>query len=250
MITVRAGQLARALRHLKNARFRTLASELGLDAGDARTATAISRARRLVGQPARQWLEFTFGWSPLVSDIRDAVKVLRQEFPSSRCKASVSDNRYYIAPWDGSAGHNVRSNDKYTIRADVVITNSNALLARQLGLDNPMYVAWDAVPFSFVVDWFLPVGKFLHSFSNDVGIELRNTSRTWSSYSVGYARHIAHSDGAISPYRYWGGVRTLGPLTRPSLLSRLHLPPITPWLAATSVALVVTNWRKALMVRQ
>lgn len=37
----------------------------------------------------------------------------------------------------------------------------NALLSQVLGLNVPMQVAWDLVPFSFVVDWFLPVGKLI-----------------------------------------------------------------------------------------
>jgi len=37
----------------------------------------------------------------------------------------------------------------------------NALLAQTLGLNVPMQIAWDLVPFSFVVDWFLPIGKVI-----------------------------------------------------------------------------------------
>lgn len=37
----------------------------------------------------------------------------------------------------------------------------NALLSQVLGINVPMQLAWDLVPFSFVVDWFLPVGKLI-----------------------------------------------------------------------------------------
>lgn len=34
-----------------------------------------------------------------------------------------------------------------------------------LGINNPASIVWEAIPFSFVLDWFLPVGNFLSNFS-------------------------------------------------------------------------------------
>jgi hypothetical protein len=34
-------------------------------------------------------------------------------------------------------------------------------LQRSLGLVNPLEIAWEVVPYSFVVDWFLPVGSYI-----------------------------------------------------------------------------------------
>jgi hypothetical protein len=34
-----------------------------------------------------------------------------------------------------------------------------------IGLINPSTVVWELIPFSFVVDWFLPIGNFLHGLS-------------------------------------------------------------------------------------
>jgi hypothetical protein len=50
-----------------------------------------------------------------------------------------------------------------------------------LGLTNPALVAWELVPFSFVVDWALPIGDWLSSLDAMLGYDSNNT---WSSIST------------------------------------------------------------------
>jgi hypothetical protein len=38
------------------------------------------------------------------------------------------------------------------------------LLNQIIGLNTPLQILWELVPFSFVVDWFLPVGRLLNNF--------------------------------------------------------------------------------------
>lgn len=37
--------------------------------------------------------------------------------------------------------------------------------ARQLGLVDPATVVWELIPYSFVVDWFLPIGSYLENLN-------------------------------------------------------------------------------------
>jgi hypothetical protein len=39
-----------------------------------------------------------------------------------------------------------------------------------LGLTNPLNVAWELVPFSFVVDWFIPIGSFFDGLVPPQGV--------------------------------------------------------------------------------
>ena len=64
----------------------------------------------------------------------------------------------------------------------MVITNPNLLLANRLGLVNPLSVAWELVPFSFVVDWFSGVGNVLDGYTDLLGLSVVDT------YSVRYLR--------------------------------------------------------------
>ena len=58
------------------------------------------------------------------------------------------------------------------------VHNQNLLLANRLGIINPQTWLWDNVPWSFVVDWWLPVGSFLSNLTALVGLTLDGASVT------------------------------------------------------------------------
>jgi hypothetical protein len=45
-----------------------------------------------------------------------------------------------------------------------------------LGLTNPALLAWELVPFSFVLDWLLPIGDWLSSLDATVGLQFSDGS--------------------------------------------------------------------------
>jgi hypothetical protein len=48
-----------------------------------------------------------------------------------------------------------------------------------LGLTSPVALAWELVPFSFVVDWFLPIGPMLGAFSAFQGLTFVRGYKTY-----------------------------------------------------------------------
>lgn len=67
----------------------------------------------------------------------------------------------------------------------------------QLSLTNPLEVAWELVPFSFVVDWMLPIGDYLSNMSALHGIEPLGYSvgdKIVVKKNSGSARYSASSD--------------------------------------------------------
>lgn len=59
----------------------------------------------------------------------------------------------------------------------------------QTGIDNPALLAWELLPYSFVVDWFLPVGNYLESLNAFSGFSFVSgwvSYRTEQWYSVEY----------------------------------------------------------------
>lgn len=194
---------------------------------------------------AGAWLEYTFGWVPLIHDIGSAVEVMQSSPPVDRVRgrANVSFPVSYDQTSGGAyAGSSMSgtASGGVSLSCRVIVTNPDLYLANQLGFVNPALVVWDAIPFSFVVDWFLPVNKFLAQFSNELGLELADCSTT----------RIGRFTGDVS---WWGGgstresgegfsfllSRSIGPFAAPGLLDRIHIPTKSLWLAATSVSLVI-----------
>jgi len=190
--------------------------------------------------PADLWLEFTFGWVPLVDDIGAAIDVLQGSPEYERVKGAKSAVFTTDAPWDGGSSATTTARLTTVCSGGVRVTNPNLLLANQLGFVNPAAVAWDAVPFSFVVDWFIPVGKFLNSFTADLGFGIEEPMITRICEWSGTNRHIAYNNGQTANY-YNGKTisRTTRPFHRPSLLDRRGLPEVSPWLAATTTSLLI-----------
>jgi hypothetical protein len=111
-----------------------------------------------------RWLETQYAFLPLVSQSYEAAKAL---------KALTGARRYRFTVDSGTkrAVSNISPTPSYVDRAS--FTYSKRLLAelsedisfnRSLGLTNPAAIAWEVVPWSFVIDWFLPIGSYLSAW--------------------------------------------------------------------------------------
>lgn len=175
------------------------------------------------------WLEFHFGVVPLVNDIRHSMDILTSGLPPFRVKASAKLKR---STQTGSSSATFKTSrtewysSGWTLGAQVSVNNPNLWLANRLGLLNPLGLAWEVFPFSFIVDWFVNLNDVLKSFSEFYGLDLINPFRTelrtvlmdtWSLWST--------AAGAPLRSRYVGteycGVgRTVGAFPGPVLRLR------------------------------
>jgi len=175
-----ADVIRKAWRSLRRGDFRGFKRALGLSSRKGESPWSKPEAAGSI------WLQYHFGWEPLFQDIFNSVKILQSEYPSrtftSRASAGgtyeyiVSNGWCYVVP---SFRH------RYLMQATVHCRNPNLHRANSLGLINPASVIWERVPFSFVVDWFWPIGSFLESWSDFVGLEFENAFTTRSSNATG-----------------------------------------------------------------
>ena len=181
--------------------------------------------------------------APLVNDIGTSIGVLQRDFPSERVRGQSRAFQSFNRPWDGGSSREGVVVHRLSLSARFVVSNPNLLLADQLGFINPAVVVWDAVPYSFVVDWFLPVGKFLQSFSNDFGITLIELSKTMGSYGSMTYRHISEDNGNVPKNATGFSLdRTIpGSFPMPGFFSRVRLPDADLWHCATSFALMFSK---------
>lgn len=133
----------------------------------------VSKVATLVRQrPAKftvnQWLELRYGWRVLYYDmlsISDAINSLnsKRRFSSYTSGDSFSTETSTTATF---------SDTRLTLNIKVDTTYSFNIRARLVMLGevnpirvNPLATAWELIRFSFVIDWFLSVGKAIDALS-------------------------------------------------------------------------------------
>lgn len=93
------------------------------------------------------------------------------------------------------------------------------LAIRALGFDNPVGVVWEAIPYSFVVDWLLKVGDFLDALAPkmtlpykflDIGWTLRVTESLDYWASIRRPRTAAPGKWAVGTWRRTTFLRSPG----------------------------------------
>jgi hypothetical protein len=174
-IAMHAGQLLKAARALKGGRVLDFFGALGIKKHTWRGFSS---------NMAGLWLEYSYGWKPLVEDIHSAVNVLQKPFMSKvvRGKAKGTHHVYYTYHTQYETYEDTHDwVIMLQLQFNLSVSNWVAWRANELGLTNPAAIAWEVVPFSFVVDWFLPVGKYLQSLTDFVGLNREDPFTTWYS---------------------------------------------------------------------
>lgn len=133
--------------------------------------------RRLeAGDIPGAWLALRYGWVPLLQDIYEAMKAYENRSNGAR-GVTVSERKSKKIDY-GNVG---RASDSVCFRAYTyfrqtihyrVTFSENLSAARTLGLNNPAAVLWERLPFSFVVDWALPIGQYLDNLGFFSGLQL------------------------------------------------------------------------------
>lgn len=153
-----------------------------------RECRASLERKGLLNPAAERYLEYVYGWKPLMQDIYGLMEMAKQtgQRPlfvsgSHTAKRSFalkpktwnnSSESRTIAVSSGTATSKVRC--KLYARIDPEWSGTRAL--NQLGLVNPLALAWELTSLSFVVDWILPIGQVLNALTASAGLTFVNGS--------------------------------------------------------------------------
>lgn len=169
MLADRTKQLAKALFAAKRGRFAQAAYILGVGGNRKVSSTTKHRHRDDAGfqDPQRisnGWLELQYGWKPLIEDVfRLADQIAKSDEPKKK-RITASHG---IEPGTASCTQNtnftVSGGGKISKRIVAYIEEDRPSWPQALGLMDPELVAWEVLPFSFVIDWFLPIGSWLQA---------------------------------------------------------------------------------------
>lgn len=147
------------------------------------------------------WLEAQYGWKPLVADIHSGMEFLESQTAAPR---GFSYERQQSRRLSQEVSN---SASIYSIKAEGTVTRKYKIefterlsTARSLGLLNPASVLWEKLPWSFVIDWLVPVGTYLDVIG---AIPHINATLYRTDFSRGQAKYNApvRDDG----YYVWRG---------------------------------------------
>lgn len=198
MMTNRVMQIYRFTSSLRRGDIRGAAAALRVDPTPIRSRPKGNGRWRRSKDYSNAWLEFHFGWEPLVKDIGACIDLLSEPIPGG-----VSTVKGRNVPFEKRFYQLISSSIKeYQLRelkgrvrgkagAEIYVTDPNAYLANRLGLVNPLSVVWELVPYSFVVDWFANVSQFIGQLSDLYGCTVLNPWYGWTMV-VGSSRYEYH----------------------------------------------------------
>lgn len=181
LLATTAGRIASSFGNLKRGNFAGAARVLGLSVRRDRNSRYRERWERDPQRAAAAgWLELQYGWVPLLSDVYGSAELIAQKVArhyKERVSASVTVYRKTMS----------RSATQVVTVAEMTETRkiyawfgppANSHTLAQIGLTNPAHLAWELLPYSFVVDWFIPVGNYLSSLDADLGTNFIKGGRT------------------------------------------------------------------------
>jgi hypothetical protein len=183
---------------------------------------------------------FTWGIMPFISDLKALLNSLRDIFTSSRARfssctpisrkrdlfhsqsldASWPAGKYFPAVLSIVSVVRAKGYTVYTVPDLSRPLNKALFLLDELGVHPDVKTAWDIIPLSFVVDYFIPIGDLLESIH----------SRGWGSTSTAFTGTFSlKADVTYTLSNVENGVQRYLPITGVSRVYRRS--PVESWSA-------------------
>jgi hypothetical protein len=165
------------------------------DVASAARSLGVQRKRKtssLKGKDISQrWLEMQYGWLPLVSDTYEAAKAyetytnLRKEYITAKGFVGTQKDFSASSSWYAYPG-TIRRDKRYVYEMTEDIS-----APRSLGLGDPLSLIWEILPYSFVIDWFLPIGSYLENLAVLPFLKGRLMAQEKCKYTAAYGGKYA-----------------------------------------------------------
>lgn len=164
---------------------------------------SIPRRQRLRGAnltTAKLWLEYNYAIKPLVGDINNYLRLYSEGIITNN-----DNDRPWIVSGRSRRLLTVRrtsetSDVRHTAEAYVTVTtklfatvdNAGLLARSQLGITQSdlLLAAWEIVPFSFVLDWAIPIGDFIEAHLATQGLKYRSGYTSIRVRELGYTMPV------------------------------------------------------------
>lgn len=166
-----------------------MAKALGVKPASRKHRRAVSRWKGLGPTVANAWLSWNFGLAPIISDMV-ALAILLGEGKNLRVSGRavvfekdspvIIENTHAMSfgPATYQTAHNVVKRRGTYVRLDYEVSLETLRSLTSYGLLDAPATAWALVPYSFLVDFALPVSEVLRSLTATFGLSFRGGSAT------------------------------------------------------------------------
>lgn len=156
MIASIARRIDRAYRSLEHGNFRDAAQHLLVDPKAYKQRRSRPNQREL----SSLWLELQYGWKPLLSDVKAGAEFVAKLVNFPYCQTyRVRTKKALVYSWDTTAWQEDRKGSVDCLQ--IIARISEVDVPQLVGLTDPLSIVWEKTPYSFVADWFIPIGNWL-----------------------------------------------------------------------------------------
>lgn len=248
-------KLCDAFRKAKKGNFSGAMGALGLDPRGLKDPRG---RRKNAAALSQRWLALQYGWKPLMGDIYGAVEALNELHNDQPPFQKAFARRKKT--WEKSINQMVGV-DYHTLHETDTTEVSSAVYFEvpappirslgSLGIMNPATIAWELLPWSFVIDWFIPIGSFLNTLDATSGASFVAGYRTVHSRrratsAANYRAHPAYQfrTGGVTGWTEILEVNRVKLTTWPTISRPRFKNPISAGHAANALALLITTFSK------
>ncbi len=159
MLVDTTSRFAKSIWAIRKGNFSKAARYLGVSAGHRRRPKPLT-----LNDVSGQWLELQYGWKPLLADTYEASVAFSALANKARSTTYKASHRVKYN-WDATGFECKLSNREVWEKVVRIRMVERLSQARSLGLLDPRPVVWEVLPFSFVADWFIPIGTYFDALA-------------------------------------------------------------------------------------
>jgi len=150
---------------------------------------------------SEQWLQFLYGIMPLILSVKDNIDLLSNSLRGNSLLITASCTtkvKFRESPLElDGLRRSWHCDGLWKVAYKAAVRSPAIDFLDRAGLINPLTIAWELVPYSFVLDWFIPVGSFLTSLSATAGLEFQSGYATRRSESYERISRIPSEQGEV-----------------------------------------------------
>lgn len=165
LVTESATRIYRSLKQFRKGNMRGACNALGIGVRKNvkhRAVKDFDPVRENLASLSQRWLEIMYGWLPLLQDAEGGAQALAQILSVPR-RQKFSVSRMIELVWTKDAAFPEELNFFAGYHRARLVAYLEDESAPALTMLSTTTVAWELVPYSFVADWFIPIGTYLEA---------------------------------------------------------------------------------------